>query len=278
MFSIPEAHVLSDEQFKVIAKHLKKVAGIHLSDGKRVMVETRLQKRLRKIKCDGYDEYIKLLMSLNSAETRFFIDALTTNETYFFREQVHYDFISGLFDKEWSRNSRFKCWSAAASYGQEAYSLAMLANEKFPMGGYKVMATDISETALEMARKGEFEEYDYRMVPPELLEKYTERSPDPKKTTRKVVDKIKSQVKFQQANLLDAQMPFADKFDLIFLRNVLIYFEMEHKLDIVRNVLRYLTPGGYMIISVSEAPLSREICKITPLENLGRGMFHLPKK
>lgn len=275
MFPLLENVSLSDEGFQHLVSHLKKVSGIKLSHSKKIMVETRLQKRLREMNCESFEVYLDLLLIPGSKETRYFIDSLTTNETYFYREPVHFEFLEKLFRTEFARVPNIRCWSAASSYGHEAFSIAMLANQVFPMGGWKITATDISEAALERAKIAEFDPYDYRMLPQVLQEKYTSTINTCIDGYRRVNANICRSIDFKQANLLSA-IPFSNSFEIIFLRNVLIYFEMDNKLKIIKNVLKHLKPGGYLFISISEAPLSREICQHTSLVNQGKGIFKLP--
>lgn len=262
----------SDREFKQISDIMYEAVGLSYNDSKKSLIQSRLAPRIQKLRLDGFADYIALLKDENeAAEFQMAVDLLTTNETYFFREPKHYE----LLEKELA-GSRSKgplaVWSAASSFGDEAYSTAMLLSDMQIAGrissDWSILATDISHRVLLSAKEGVYPQDRLRAVSPERLRRYCLQGEGDSEGQSKIQDKILSRVKFGQLNLCK---PFSGlgPFDVIFLRNVLIYFDPPTKVDVVDRVLAALKPGGLFFLGTAEG---RVPCK-TPLTTVQPGAF-----
>ena len=234
---------------------VRKHTGIAMTERKSVLLERRLRPRLQALSLNSYQEYLERL-ERDEAEIPHFIDLVTTNDTLFFRTQHVWDYFSGLFLPEWWRahhGKTLKIWSAAAASGEELYSIAMLC-EQFkqatPAFRYHIHATDISRQMLAMAGAGHYEGRSVERLQsshPELYKKYFITAG---KGVR-VPEQLKKDVTFAQHNLLQSLRP-AQRFDLIFLRNVLIYFDIEHQQTVLRQARHSMAPHARLILGESE--------------------------
>ncbi|WP_295750129.1 CheR family methyltransferase [Undibacterium sp.] len=243
---------LQKQEFEWISKFLYERTGIALNEGKQALVMGRLDKRLRSRDLTSYGAYFALLGRPGyEDETTAAIDLLTTNETYFFREPKHFDFLQKTVFPEYARLRGIRIWSAASSSGEEAYTIAMTLAEHFPGDGWEVIGTDISTRVLEKARRALYPMSAAEKIPTSLLRKYCLRGREEFEDFFLVDGVLRKKVHFSVANLIE-KLPDLGLFEVIFLRNVMIYFDMETKQKLVQRLYEKLRPGGYFIISHSE--------------------------
>jgi len=243
---------ISDQEFSQFQKLLHQLAGIHLSAEKKAMVCGRLAKRLVQHGIDSYGEYFQMLTAGNNAtELQVALDLLTTNETYFFREPKHFAFLRDKVLPAHKPGRSFRAWSAACSSGEEPYSIAMLLADHFGDVPWEVLASDISSRMLEKARTGHYPLERTDGISREHLSRYCLKGIGPQQGTLLIERKLRERVNFQQVNLSKA-LPALGEFDLILLRNVMIYFNLDTKREVMRRLLPLLRPGGYFLIGHSE--------------------------
>ncbi len=245
--------VLDDREFIWIKDYLYQKVGIVLNDNKQALVTGRLEKRIRHHDLSSYTEYFRLFGKPGfEHETLMAIDLLTTNETYFFREPKHFDFLTSQVFPHQPASQPIRIWSAASSSGEEAYTLAMLLAEHAKNSRWEIIGTDVSTRILEKARLGLYSLTAAEKIPLPLLKKYCLKGSEEYNGFLLVNTNLRKQVKFIHANLID-KLPELGVFDVIFLRNVMIYFDMPTKQRLVERIQHYLRPGGYFIISHSES-------------------------
>lgn len=247
------AITITDQEFSQFQKFIFDAAGISLSPAKKALVSGRLAKRVQHCQLSSYGEYFRLLASGNAvAEVQTAIDLLTTNETYFFREAKHFDLLREVASTASERRQPLRVWSAASSTGEEAYSIAMVLSDCMEDGQWEVMGSDISTRVLARARAGHYPLERTRHIPTACLKRYCLKGHGPQQGTLLVDRSLRSRVQFLQVNL-NAPLPQLGMFDVIFLRNVMIYFNGETKQQVVARVLSLLKPGGYFFIGHSES-------------------------
>ncbi|MBU1329617.1 MAG: protein-glutamate O-methyltransferase CheR [Gammaproteobacteria bacterium] len=244
---------LSDREFEQFQRLIHQIAGIHLSDAKKPLVAGRLSKRLRSLGMASYGEYFKRL-SKDTAELQTCVDLLTTNETYFFREPKHFDFLREQLSKPGAiPNGRpLRIWSGACSSGEEPYTLALLLADILGERPWEILASDISQRILDRARTGVYDLEDGQNIPRHLLIKHCLRGIDDNVGRMMVAPALRKRIRFEQINLNTA-LPDHGLFDTIFLRNVMIYFNAETKRQVVSRLIKHLRPGGYFFVSHSES-------------------------
>ena len=263
---------ISDSEFRRICDLMYAIVGLSYNDSKKSLIHSRLATRIQKLGLSRFDEYIDILEDESEAtEFQMAVDLLTTNETYFFREPKHFDLLEQELPAMPGKDA-LAVWSAAASFGDEAYSTAMLLQDLQTAGrvgpGWSILATDISHRVLMGAKAGVFPEDRLRDVSPERLRRYCLRGEGESEGQTMVQEKMRSKVRFGQLNLCK---PFEDlgSFDVIFLRNVLIYFDAATKTAVVDRVLACLKPGGLFFLGTAEG---RVPCN-TPLQTVIPGAF-----
>ena len=246
------AVTINDQEFSQFQKLIHQLVGIHLSPAKKALVSGRLAKRLVQHRLGSYGDYFKLLTAGNNAgELQVAVDLLTTNETYFFREPKHFDFLrTRILDKHKPGNN-FRVWSAACSSGEEPYSIAMVLADHLGGRPWEVVASDISTRVLEKARTGHYPMDRTDGISRAHLSRYCLKGVGSQENTLLVEEKLRSRVNFMQVNLSQT-LPSLGGFDVIFMRNVMIYFNQETKRQIVQRVLPLLKPGGHFLVSHSE--------------------------
>jgi chemotaxis protein methyltransferase CheR len=247
------SHQITDIEFKKLRGLLYDISGISLSDAKKVLLTGRLSKRLIALGLETYTQYFKYVTEAAHAdELHYMVDLLTTNETYFFRESQHFDFLREIIPAR--RSEDYRVWSAAASIGAEAYTIAMVLAERLSCeGAWEILGTDISHSVLEQARRGQYRMAEADKIPPQYLKKYCLRGKGPQQGTFLIDQKLRQHVRFEQLNLNVEGMKKKGEFDVIFLRNVLIYFDIPTKQRVVENLIRSLKTGGYFIVGHSES-------------------------
>ncbi len=244
---------ITDTEFGHFQRFIYEAAGITLSSAKKALVSGRLAKRLQVCKLSSYTDYFKLLSSGESpAEVQTAVDLLTTNETYFFREAKHFELLQRVAAQPRPAGQPFRIWSAASSTGEEAYSMAMVLAETLGNAAWEVMASDISTRVLERARAAHYPIERARLIPPAYLKRYCLRGIDAQQGTLLVDRALRSRVSFMQVNL-NTDLPRLASFDMIFLRNVMIYFNGDTKRQVIARIVSVLKPGGHLCIGHSES-------------------------
>jgi chemotaxis protein methyltransferase CheR len=243
---------ISDQEFAKFQRFIYEEAGITLPSSKKALVSGRLAKRLRQCQVGSYAQYFDLLASGRAAEeVQTAVDLLTTNETFFFREQKHFDLLRGQALAARKNAQPFRVWSAASSSGEEAYSIAMVLADCLEGRPWEVIGSDISTRVLHKAGIGHYPEERARLIPPAYLKRFCLKGMDNQQGTLLVAPELRKRVQFIQINLNES-LPQLGMFDMIFLRNVMIYFSGDTKRLVVARVLSRLKPGGYFCIGHSE--------------------------
>jgi len=243
---------IADSAFKRVILMASKMIGITIDQRHRPIVVTKLLQRLRHYKLQCFDEYFDLIESgVEPAERQIFIDLLTTNETYFFREPKQFEiFKNQLLPELRLLNKHIRLWSAACSEGAEAYTLAMVLARYGGLMPWDIFASDISERVLNRAKEGVYCLSRVKNIPDELLQGYCIAVPEDDLIS--VSPNLKSKVRFDQVNLNET-LPNIGQFNVIFLRNVLIYFSKEQQNTIITRVLGKLKTDGYLFLSMTES-------------------------
>ena len=246
-------NTISDTEFTRFQRFIYDAAGITMSPAKKALVCGRLSKRLTAHRLDSFGEYFELLSSGRAAdEVQTAVDLLTTNETYFFREPTHFDLLRSLATAAAGRAQPFRVWSAASSSGEECYSIAMVLADCLGDAGWEVVGSDISRRVLQRARTGHYPLERTRHIPAAYLKRFCLRGTGEQEGTLLVDRRLRQRVSFAQVNL-NTELPRLGTFDVVFLRNVMIYFNGDTKREVVARVLSVLKPGGHFCIGHSES-------------------------
>tara|TARA_B100001245_G_C22810975_1_gene390533 strand:- start:262 stop:1020 length:759 start_codon:yes stop_codon:yes gene_type:complete len=238
-----------------------------MPDSKRQMLQARLQKRLRANELDSFEDYCDLLFAGEEGgqELIHMIDVVSTNKTDFFREPIHFEFLKSvaLGNLTKSTTSPLKIWSAGCSSGEEPYTIAMVINEFLGSGSTKdfsILGTDISTSILKKAVNAIYTEERVSGIPLELKKQYFLRSKDSDKQLVRIVPKVRSKVKFQRLNFMDPDYPSVPMdFDIVFCRNVLIYFDKPTQERVINRLCAHLKPGGYFFLGHSESIMDMKV-------------------
>jgi chemotaxis protein methyltransferase CheR len=253
---------LADRDFEFLCRIIYEHSSIRLGPDKRTLVASRLAKRLRQLQLPDYHAYCELLRSAEGAgELRFLIDRISTNHTHFFREAKHFDFLRETVVPQWrtqtsARSGVFRVWSSACSSGEEPYTLAIeLADYLAPAGtnSWQIEASDISTRVLEMARKGVYDTDKLGGVKPDVLRRHFQKGVGEWEGHYRIKEELRDRVSFHHLNLLEGNYPFAHAFDVIFCRNVMIYFDRATQETLVGHLAERLAPGGYLMVGHSES-------------------------
>jgi chemotaxis protein methyltransferase CheR len=251
--SLAQPVVLQDQEFEQFRDMIYRIAGISMSLSKKQLVASRLAKRLRQHGFSSYAEYFRHINSVTGkAELQVAVDALTTNETHFFREPKHFDFLRNRVIPQRKAGRGLRIWSAACSSGEEPYSIAMLLDEMLGTEPWEVLASDISTQILEKARKGLYPAERIAEISKAYLNRYCLKGVGEHQGTMLIESFLRDRVRFMLHNLTESP-PSLGEFDVIFLRNVMIYFDQETKRQVVSRLLPRLRPGGYFLIGHSES-------------------------
>ena len=252
---------LSNSAFENIRKLIYDSCGIYFQDNKKYLLESRLLKRINHIGLntfEEYNDYLKFNLK-REQEKKYLYEAITINETFFFRNQPQLnalvsDIIPEIIDSRKAfGNQKLRIWSAASSSGEEAYSIAMIINDlvkpKYPLLQTEIVGTDISSAVIERALSGIYKEYSVRNTPTYYLKKYFKISDN----NYEVIPEIKKMVTFKLLNLFDTPSISAmTNFDIIFCANVLIYFDQQSKIKVISDIYNSLNKGGYLFIGYAE--------------------------
>jgi chemotaxis protein methyltransferase CheR len=254
---------LSDRHFRSIAELIEGKVGIKLTAGKRLMLEGRLQKRVRALNHSNVNEYAESLFQGEQMETELIqlIDCVTTNKTDFFREPSHFDFLRAVAVPEIlgcrdRRTRNIKVWSAACSTGMEAYTAAIVLDDMARTGSsfqFRILGTDISTNVLRLAKAGIYTKEMVAPVPAEMAKCCFLSSKDPARAEVRVIPELRRLVSFVRMNLMDPVYPVDRDVDIIFCRNVLIYFDKPTQNKVVERLCSHLRPGGYLMVGHSES-------------------------
>ncbi len=253
---------MTDGEFERISRLVMDRCGINLHVGKRELVKARLSKRLRKLGLDSYTAYLRYVeQETDGAELANMLDSLSTNVTYFFREPQHLDHLRDdivprlMAQREKDGNRKLRVWSAGCSSGEEPYSIAMVLLETIhdlERWDVKILATDISTRILAKAREGVYEESRFRDTPLVLRDRYFELIDRGPPKVFSAGARLRSLVHFAHLNLMEA-WPMRGPFDVIFCRNVMIYFDRPTQTKLINRFSQMLAPGGALIIGHSES-------------------------
>lgn len=262
------AIVLQDNEFTTVQKLIFQEVGIDLQSSKKLLVQSRLLKRLLFYKFDSYLEYIRLVQ-INATERIEMINLITTNETYFFRELDHFEFLQKVVIPNHPFKKKFRFWSAAASVGAEAYSVAMLLDKTMAKSDWEVVGSDINTEVIHKARIGLYPEKWADKIPIELKKEYCLKGRGRHEGQFLMSRSLVENMEFKVGNLMKYNAEVG-KFDVIFLRNVLIYFDDETKQTVVEYVLKNLHVGGYFVISQTE---NLNMLKIPSLQSVATSIY-----
>ena len=244
---------ISSADFDRFRRLLYEHSGIHLADNKQPLLIGRLGRRLRELGLDSYADYYQRVTQPGcEVERQRIIDLLTTNETYFFREPKHFDFLRQHVLPKAAPGKLFRVWSAASSSGEEPYSLAMTLAESLGTTPWEIVGSDISSQVLAKARTGHYAMERTETLPRPLLTKYCLKGIGRQEGTFLIDKALRDRVNFVQVNLNEA-LPALGEFEVIFLRNVMIYFDSDTKVQVVKRLINHLKPGGYFLVSHSES-------------------------
>lgn len=258
-----EVSELSPKTFARFAQFITGELGIKMPESKLSMVQSRLLRRVRELQLKSVEQYSEYFFTSGNAEEReHFINAITTNKTDFFREPEHFDFLTRIALPSLNRTagyrpgSRLQVWSAGCSSGEEPYTLAMVLSEyelRHPGFDFAILGTDVSTRVLELASSGIYQESQTATVPPELRNKYLRQGRDKSQCLVRVVPELRRKVTFHRLNFMYRDYGIRDMFDLVFFRNVLIYFDKPTQEAVINKICRNLVPGGYFFAGHSES-------------------------
>lgn len=262
---------ISDELFLQLGNLITERFGIKMPPDKKIMFQARMQKRLLELQINSFDDYAKMLLNenLDSPEFSVLADYISTNKTEFFREKNHFDFITDLILPEYLNGkynfkfSKLKIWSAGCSNGQEAYSIAITLEESLRLKkmsfNYSILATDISVRMLKHAVEAIYPISSLDAVPLELKQRYFLKSKNQKDQKVRVIKELRDKVTSVYLNLMDNTYQIMDEFDVVFLRNTLIYFNSQVQQKVLSKVLNNLKTGGYLFIGHSESLINMNL-------------------
>jgi len=252
-----------DRDYEFIRSLVYAHSRIDLGPDKKELVSARLGKRLRATNITSISDYCRFVQDARSTdELGHLIDAISTNHTFFFRESAHFDFLTGhilpeMVKRRASENwPRFTIWSAACSSGEEPYSIALTLAQFFSTRApwpWRIEATDISNNVLQKARIGVYRAEALGQIPPALLRAHFQEGFGPQAGYHRVKPSLQEHVTFRQLNLLGGTLPFNEPIQVIFCRNVMIYFDRPTQEELVNKLTKMLVPGGYLMVGHSES-------------------------
>jgi chemotaxis protein methyltransferase CheR len=259
----PRRFNLTDREYEQIRRLVKENTGINLGMNKRDLVISRLSRRLRNLGLDSFSQYIQLLRDSEATDELInMINQITTNKTEFFREKHHFDYLSEELlprlrqEGEKSGNRKLRIWSAGCSSGEEPYTIALVLTEFFAQSrgwDLKILATDLDTNILQRAMQGAYTQESVRPVPPALLGRYFDRQLQDDKEYYVVKANLRQLITFRKFNLMTPSYPLQPILDIVFCRNVLIYFDNDDKLGILTKFHKLLKPGGHLFVGHSES-------------------------
>lgn len=269
---------LSESDFQVFSRFIYAEYGIKMPPIKRIMLQGRLLKRIRELNMSSYSEYKEFFFSKEGQEKELlhFLNVVTTNKTDFYREPVHFNFMNDTvlpaFRNQNQNGTPFKVWSAGCSSGEEPYTISVVLNEyeRFnPLFRYEILGSDISTQMLEKAAKGVYQANKLITIPMELKKRYFLKSKDPNNQTVRVHPLLQKNMRLTYLNLMDQSYSVKEMFDVIFCRNVLIYFDRPTQEKVINKLCLQLKPGGYFFIGHSESLSGMDV----PLDHIKPTIF-----
>jgi len=265
---------VSDATFERFATFIQGYCGIQITPQKRTMVETRLHRRMRTLGIASVDAYCAVLFGGDQDEVIAFINEITTNKTDFFREPVHFDFLAEQILPQIASSGRHnvKIWSAASSTGAEAYTCAMLLEDcrRQRRMDYSILATDICTDVLQTGTAGRYPLYMMDPIPEAMRQRYVMLPRELPGKEFRIAPALRQKVAFYRLNLMNRTYPMATDFDVIFCRNILIYFDQATQMQVLARLSRHLRPGGYLITGHSETVRGTGL----PLQSVRGGTIH----
>ena len=248
---------ISPKEFEQFRALIYQECGINLNDSKKTLLVSRLSKRLRTLDLDSFQAYYDLVADqTESDEFTLLLDLVSTNKTDFFREPKHFDFLREQILPTLQSTRRVRIWSSASSSGEEPYTIAMTLYDSVPdpeRWDFNILASDISTRVLARAASGIYEDERVRNLPPEIVERHFLKGKGDRAGMIKVKPHLIEMVRYRRINLMDDTFPIKAPLDLIFCRNVMIYFDHPTQAQLVAKFYRYLKPGGYLFIGHSES-------------------------
>ena len=265
---------ITDQEFALFQRLIYKIAGISLSDSKKILLVGRLTKRLKVYDFGSFTQYYRMLATGDHPEElQTMVDLLTTNETYFFREPKHFQFLRDEIVRKRTSANTFRVWSAASSSGEEIYTLAMVLADSMPNTPWEIVGSDISTQVLAKAATGHYSLARTDGIPAEFMKKYCLKGVRSHAGTFLIAPELRKRASFYQINLTQPVAAEIGDFEVIFLRNVMIYFDLETKAKVVNNLLPRLKSGGHLIIGHSE---TLNGLKIGPLDVVRPTIYRKP--
>jgi chemotaxis protein methyltransferase CheR len=255
---------VSGKAYRILTDLVYEHSRIRLGAEKQTLLANRLQKRLRTLGLTSYDDYCAILQSDDGAqEIEELVDLISTNHTRFFREPNHFSFLANrvlpaLVPRLITSGSTLRLWSAAASSGEEPYTIAIVVAEHSrtcPSLDWQITASDISRRMLGHAQEGIYQMDSVESVPPELLRRYFQKGVGVRAGACRIKREVQEHVRFERINLFQAEYPMLPKQHVIFCRNVMIYFDPPSRASAVQRLIRQLSPGGYLVVGNSESLL-----------------------
>lgn len=279
---MPRVMKLTEKDFRLLSVYIESELGIKMPPAKKQLLESRLLKRLRVLGMGSYAEYCKYLFSSEGREQEIvtMIDLVTTNKTEFFREPDHFDYLFSTALPELVRNygagikKTLMAWSAGCSTGEEPYTIAMVMSEfgtRYPGFGfdYTILATDISTRVVETAARGVYPLERVKPVPEEMKKKYLLRSKNRERELVRIVPELRERVRFRRLNFMDSDFGFREPLDIIFCRNVIIYFDKDTQERLLQKFCEYLKPGSFIFLGHSETLTGFDV----PLERVAPSVY-----
>jgi len=273
---------MSPYEFKRISEFIQNNFGIKLTDQKRIMVQGRLHKRLAALGMNSFSSYVHFLFSKEGMtnEIPVMVDLISTNKTNFFREAAHFNTLTDLVLPEYVKKHHFNTlniWSAGCSSGEEVYTLAMIINnfmEQHKGYQYKILGTDISHRMLEKANKAIYDLRDVENMPLFLKKKYLLKNKNKEIKKVRFIPAIRNKTQFAYLNFISNDNELSTKFDIVFCRNVIIYFERHIQKLVLSKILEHIKPDGYLFLGHSESITDMNL----PLKKISPTVFQkLPK-
>lgn len=248
---------LHDNEFKLFRDVIYRESGINLSVMKKALMQARLMKRMRELHLHDYRKYYVYLNDHYEDEVIHLINCITTNKTDFFREPKHFEYLKGVILPEYKdqKKKTIRIWSAGCSTGEEPYSIAITIHEYYENSGlpdFKILATDIDTKVLEDAKSGIYKSDILGVFDMPAARKYFLKGKDENDGLFRIKDFLKKNISFRRMNLFDSELPVKCRFDIIFCRNVIIYFDKESQKRVISLLHNYLKDDGYLFIGHSE--------------------------
>ncbi len=255
---------VSDHEFALFQKLIYSKAGIHLAPAKKALLEARLTRRLRELGLHSFAAYYQKVLAVDdSEELIILLNRIATNETHFFREPKQFEFLENHIIPAWQSQGHgangtrsIRVWSAACSTGEEPYSIAMMLWERFAPGSgwdFEILATDLSTRVLAAAGAAVWPIAKASEIPDEYLKKYMLKGTGEQNGKMKAGAELRSTIRFERLNLNEGHYPVDGHFDLIFCRNVLIYFDSQSRAGAIARLIDHLAPNGYLFVGHAES-------------------------